>query len=143
MNKRAIVALAVSAPLVAAAGMAPAMAATDPSAVVITALDAQYVGPLSSAGKMPKIQVTGEQVSKAFVKMTTYKTVAKVAAATDGEATKKGSVVSAEGYKCTAKSYSLVNPGTAGEYAKVKWNCVFKAADTATEITLTYKQASL
>lgn len=143
MKKSGVIAIAVSGPLVVAAAIAPASAATDPSAVVIPALDAQYIGPLSSAGKMPKVQVSADQVSKAFVGMLTYKTVSKVVKATDGEATGKGSKVNAEGYRCKATSYAIVNPGTAGEYAKVAWTCNFQAADTPSQITLKYKQASL
>lgn len=120
-----------------------AVAASDPSETVIPALDAQYLGPLSSAGKTPKVQVDATEVARAFANMVTYKTVSKVVKATDGEATKKGTVVKTEGYRCKATSYKLVNPGTAGEYANVKWKCTFVGADTPTEITLTYKQASL
>lgn len=92
---------------------------------------------------MPKIQVEAEEVSRAFTSMITYKTVSKVAKATDGEADSKSTVVKAEGYRCKVKSISVVNPGTAGEYEKVKWKCTFQAADTPTQITLTYKQSSL
>ncbi len=139
---RTVAALAaVPALTVSVAGMAAA--ANDPSETVITAMDAQYLGPLSSAGKTPKVQVDAAQVARAFVGLVTYKTVSKVVKATDGEATKKGTVVKTEGYRCKATSYKLVNPGTAGMYANVKWKCTFVGADTPTEITLTYKQSSL
>lgn len=143
MKKTTAVAVALAVPALGAATIAPAFAAQDPSEVVITALDAQYIGPLSTAGKMPKVQVTAEEVSRAFVSMTTYKSVSKVVRSTDGEAEQKGTVVKTEGYRCKATSYALVNPGTAGEYEKVKWKCTFQAADTPTQITLTYKQSSL
>ena len=143
MKKTATLAVALAVPALGAAAITPAAAAQDPAQVVITALDAQYIGPLSSAGKMPKIQVEAEEVSRAFTSMITYKTVSKVAKATDGEADSKSTVVKAEGYRCKVKSISVVNPGTAGEYEKVKWKCTFEAADTPTQITLTYKQSSL
>ena len=143
MKKTATLAVALAVPTLGAAAITPAAAAQDPSEVVITALDAQYIGPLSSAGKMPKVQVEAEEVSRAFTSMVTYKTVSKVVRATDGEAEKKGTVVKTEGYRCKATSFSIVNPGTAGEYNKVKWKCTFQAADTPTQITLTYKQSSL
>ncbi|MFN8183977.1 MAG: hypothetical protein U0R23_06115 [Candidatus Nanopelagicales bacterium] len=143
MKKSTALAAALAVPLLGAAAVAPAAAATDPSEVVIPALDAEYLGPLSSAGKTPKVQVDAQEVSRAFVNMTTYKSVSKVVKATDGEATKKGTIVKAEGYRCKATSYKVVNPGTAGMYAKVKWKCTFQAADTPTTITLTYKQSSL
>lgn len=143
MKKTATLAVAMAVPALGAAAITPAAAAQDPSEVVITALDAQYIGPLSSAGKMPKVQVEAEEVSRAFTSMITYKTVAKVVRATDGEAEKKGTIVKTEGYRCKATSFSVVNLGTAGEYNKVKWKCTFQAADTPTQITLTYKQSSL
>ena len=77
MKKTATLAVAMAVPALGAAAITPAAAAQDPSEVVITALDAQYIGPLSSAGKMPKVQVEAEEVSRAFTSMITYKTVAK------------------------------------------------------------------
>ena len=130
-------------PMLALSSAGAAAAATQPNDLVIPALDAQYIGPLSSAGKTPKVQVEATEVARAFTKLVTYKTVSKVVRATDGEATEKGTIVKAEGFRCKASKYTLVNPGTAGEYANVKWKCTFMAADTPTEITLTYKQASL
>ncbi len=143
MKKIQTLTIAAVSPLLLASGMGVANAAQDPSEVVIPALDAEYIGPLSSAGKMPKVEVEAEEVSRAFTKMVNYKSVAKVVKATDGEASKKGTIVKAEGYRCKATSYKLVNPGTAGEYSKVGWKCTFQAADTPTQITLTYKQSSL
>lgn len=143
MKKALTFTVAAVAPLLVASGMGVANAAADPAEVVIPAIDAEYIGPLSSAGKMPKVELEGDEVSLAFVNMTTYKKVAKVVKATDGEASKKGVIVKAEGYRCKATSYKLINPGTAGEYSKVGWKCTFQAADTPTQITLTYKQASL
>lgn len=138
-----VAAVLVAAPALTMSAVGVASAANDPSETLITALDAQYLGPLSSAGKTPKVQVEATSVARAYVNMVTYKTVAKVVKATDGEATKKGTVVKVEGYRCKATSYKLVNPGTAGEYANVAWKCTFVGADTPTSITVTYKQASL
>ncbi len=143
MKKIHTLTVAAVSPLLLVSGMGVANAAQDPSEVVIPALDAEYIGPLSSAGKMPKVEVEASEVSRAFTKMVNYKSVAKVVKATDGEASKKGTIVKAEGYRCKATSYKLINPGTAGEYSKVGWKCTFQAADTPTEITLTYKQSSL
>ncbi len=139
---RTAAALAI-VPLFALSSAGVACAANQPDDLVIPALDAQYLGPLSSAGKTPKVQVEASEVARAFANLVTYKTVSKVVRATDGEATEKGTIVKAEGFRCKATKYTLVNPGTAGEYANVKWKCTFVAADTPTEITLTYKQASL
>lgn len=130
-------------PVLGLVGAGAAHAANDPSEVVIPELSAEYVGPLSSAGKQPTIDVEGSQVSRAFTKYLSYKNVAKVARGTDGKATKKGSKVTVNGYRCKATSFRYVNPGTAGQYSVVSWKCAFQAADTATEIVLTYQQASL
>jgi hypothetical protein len=135
---------AVTVPLLAATGVGAANAASDPSEVVITELSGQYLGPLSSAGKVPKITIEATEVSKAFTSYTTVKTARKVAKSTDGEAEAKGTIVKTpEGFRCKATSFKTINPGTAGMYEKVNWKCTFKAADTPTEITLTYKQSSL
>lgn len=144
MNPSARMLVAFAAvPMLAASAMGVAVAAADPSATVITSLDAQYVGPQSSAGRTPTVQVEATQVARAFADMVTYKTVRKVVKATDGKAIKKGTVVTTQGYRCKATTFKLINPGTAGEYAKVTWKCTFVGADTATRIALTYKQASL
>ena len=111
-----------------------------PAASVITK---RIVLPAGLREEEMEVQVEAEEVSRAFTSMVTYKTVSKVVRATDGEAEKKGTVVKTEGYRCKATSFSIVNPGTAGEYNKVKWKCTFQAADTPTQITLTYKQSSL
>lgn len=140
MNKTVAI---VAAPLCLVLGAGVAHAANDPSEVVIPDLSAEYIGPLSSAGKMPQIDVEGSQVSRAFTKYLTYKNVAKVVKGTDGQATKKGSKVTVNGFRCKATAFRYVNPGTAGMYAVVEWRCTFKAADTATKIVLEYEQASL
>lgn len=135
---------ATTVPLLAIAGAGAASAANDPAEVVITELSGQYLGPLSSAGKVPKITIEATEVSKAFTQYTTVKTARKVAKSTDGEAEGKGTIVKTpEGFRCKATSYKTINPGTAGEYEKVNWKCTFQAADTPTQITLTYKQSSL
>lgn len=120
-----------------------AAAAADPSKVVIEELSGLYKGPQSSAGKVPKITIEASEVSRAFVSLTSVKTVRKVAKNTDGQAEGKGTIVKTQGYRCKAKSVKTINPGTAGMYEEVKWTCTFMAADTPTEITLTYKQSSL
>ena len=138
-----MVVAAVSVPVMAATTAGAALAAPNPVTVIITEMEGLYRGPLSSAGKIPKITIEATEVSRAFTKMTTVKTVRKVAKGTDGEATEKGAVVKVEGYRCKAKSIKTINPGTAGMYEKVNWKCTFRAADTPTEITLRYKQSSL
>ena len=137
--------LAITAlvPVIALAGAGAAHAANDPSEVVIPSLSASYVGPESSAGKTPQVSVVGSQVSRAFTKYLSYKNVAKVVRGTDGQATQKGSKVTVNGFRCKAKSFAYVNPGTAGQYSVVDWKCKFQAADTSTEIGLAYQQASL
>lgn len=137
----ALAALAV--PVIALASAGAAQAANDPSEVLITALSASYSGPMSSAGRSPQVDVEASQVARAFVKYTNYNNVAKVVTGTDGQATKKGSKVTVNGFRCKAKTFSYVNPGTAGQYAVVGWKCRFQAADTMTEIMLQYQQASL
>lgn len=132
-----------AAPAFLLVGVGAAHAATDPSEVVIPDLSAEVIGPMSSAGKMPNIDLEADEVSRAFTKYVTYKSVAKVVRGTDGQATKKGSKTTSNGFRCTAKTFSYVNPGTAGQYAMVGWRCVFKAADTPTKIVMTYDQASL
>lgn len=143
MSRMVRVALAVAVvPVLGATTMGAAAAANDPAQVMIPVLDAQYLGPQSTAGRIPKIQVEASEVSRAFVNMVSYKTVSKVARNTDGRAQQKGSVVTTQGYRCQAISFKYVQPGTAGQYAKVKWQCTFQAADTPTQIVLTYKQSS-
>ena len=90
MKKIHTLTIAAVSPLLLASGMGVANAAQDPSEVVIPALDAEYIGPLSSAGKMPKVEVEADEVSRAFTKMVNYKSVAKVVKATDGEASEEG-----------------------------------------------------
>ena len=136
-------AIAAVVPVVALASAGAAHAATDPSEVLIPSLSASYVGPMSTAGKSPQVDVEASQVARAFLKYVNYKNVAKVVAGTDGQATKKGSKVTVNGFRCKAKSFAYVNPGTAGQYAVVGWKCTFQAADTATQIVLQYSQASL
>ena len=138
-----IAAVVATVPLMGASAIGVAAAAADPSEVVIDQLDGLYLGQLSSAGKVPKITISASQVSLAFIDMTSATTARKVAKKTDGKATEKGTVVKTQGFRCKATSYKLVNPGTAGEYAKVNWKCTFQAADTPSTITLTYKQSSL
>jgi hypothetical protein len=143
MRKKIIAAaVAVSVPVIGLGAVSAAHAA-DPSTVLIEEMSGIYKGPRSSAGKFPKITIEATEVSRAFVSMTYVKTVRKVAKATDGEAEEKGTVVKTQGYRCKAKSVKVVNPGTAGMYEKVNWKCTFMAADTPTEITLTYRQAQL
>lgn len=142
-NSVRFVVAAVGVPLFAATAAGGASAAPDPSEVVITEMSGLYLGPLSSAGRVPKITLEASEVSQAFIKMTSVTTARKVAKNTDGEATEAGTIVKTLGFRCKAKSYKLINPGTAGEYAKVNWKCTFKAADTPTQITLAYKQSSL
>ena len=125
------------------AGTGVAHAATDPSEVVIPELSGEYLGPLSSAGKVPDMDVEATQVSRAFTKYLTYKNVAKLAAGTDGEALKKGTKVTVNGFRCKATTFRYVNPGTAGMYSVVDWRCSFQAADTPTKIVVRYEQASL
>lgn len=142
--RRSVVA-AVAAICVPAIGLGTmgAAHAADPSKVLIEQVSGLYKGPLSSAGKVPKITIEASEVSRAFVSMTSVKTVRKVAKDTDGQAEEKGTIVKTQGYRCKAKSVKVINPGSAGMYEKVKWTCTFVAADTPTEITLTYKQSSL
>ena len=139
---KSVIAVALTMPL-GLLSMGGAQAATDPSEVVIPEISAEYNGPLSSAGKKPIVDVEGTQVSRAFTKYVTYKGVVKVVKGTDGEATKKGSKVTVNGFRCKATSFRYVNPGTAGMYSVVDWRCTFQAADTATKIVLEYEQASL
>ncbi len=141
MKKPVAVAAVVPALMLVAASSAHA--ASDPSEVLITSLSASYVGPMSSAGKSPQVEVEASEVARAFTKYLNYKNVAKVVTGTDGQATKKGSKVTVNGFRCKARTFSYVNPGTAGQYAVVGWKCTFQAADTATEIVLQYQQASL
>ena len=136
-------AVAAVVPVLALAGAGAAQAAADPSEVLIQSLSATYVGPMSSAGKTPQVDVEGSQVARAFTKYLDPKVVQKVVAGTDGQATKKGSKVNVKGFRCKARTFSYVNPGTAGQYALVGWRCTFQAADTATQIVLQYQQASL
>lgn len=140
---RTVALVALTVPAIALAGAGAAHAATDPSEVLISSLSASYVGPMSSAGKSPQVDVEASQVARAFTKYVTYRNVAKVVNGTDGQATKKGSKVSVNGFRCKAKTFSYVNPGTAGQYSMVGWKCTFQAADTMTEIVLQYQQASL
>lgn len=135
-------AVVVAVPVLDATTMGAAMAASDPAQVVIPTLDAQYLGPMSTAGRIPKIQVSASEVSRAFVNMVSYKTVSKVARNTDGRAQQKGDTVDTQGYRCKATSFKYIQPGSAGQYAKVGWKCTFRAADTPTGIVLTYKQSS-
>lgn len=136
-------AVAAVVPVIALATAGAAHAANDPSEILIPSLSASYVGPMSSAGKNPQVDVEASEVARAFTKYLNYKNVAKVVKGTDGQATKKGSKVTVNGFRCTAKTFSYVNPGTAGQYAVVGWKCKFQAADTATQIVLQYQQASL
>ncbi len=140
--KAQLVAVALVPVLGLVAGSA-AQAASDPSEVLIPELSADYIGPLSTAGKKPQIDVEATQVSRAFTKYLTYKNVAKVAKGTDGQAMKKGTKATVNGFRCKVTAFRYVNPGTAGQYSVADWRCTFQAADTATRIVLEYEQASL